>query len=52
MDHKKISKKYQPTNIASDHIDPASNLYGPQRRFGVHPKHRHFMAYKTDFQAR
>lgn len=52
LEHKKISKKYQSVDVATEHIDRTSNLYGPQKRFGVHPKNRHFMAYKTQFEAR
>lgn len=52
MEHKKISKKYKAVDVATEHMDRTSNLYGPQKRFGVHPKNRHFMAYKTQFEAR
>lgn len=51
-EHDKITKKYKPVSVAVEHIDQSSNLYGPQARFGVHPKHKHFMAFKTHFEAR
>lgn len=52
MKHKNISKKYGPTDIATEHIDRASDLYGPQMRFGSHPRQKHFEVFKTYFEPR
>ncbi|XP_069677545.1 cilia- and flagella-associated protein 91-like isoform X2 [Periplaneta americana] len=39
--HKGISKKYREVNIVDQSIDHKSELFGPQIRFGEHPKRRH-----------
>lgn len=52
MKHKKIDKKYKPTDIVTEYIDPSSELYGPQIRFGYHPKHTHFIEDKTKFETK
>lgn len=52
MERNDVKRKYAPANVANEHIEPGSNLYAPQMRFGIHPKHRHFMAFKTHFEAR
>jgi hypothetical protein len=33
--------KYRKGNIVEEHTDHKSELYGPQMRFGEHPKRRH-----------
>lgn len=52
MKHKNVSKKYGPTDIATEHIDRASDLYGPQMRFGSHPRQKHFEVFQTYFEPR
>jgi hypothetical protein len=36
-----ISMKYHEVNVVEEHADHKSELYGPQMRFGEHPKRRH-----------
>lgn len=52
LKHKNISKKYKATDIATEHIDKASDLYGPQLRFGTHPRQNHYSTHKSQFEAR
>lgn len=52
LKHKNISKKYKATDIATEHIDKASDLYGPQLRFGTHPRQKHYSTHKSQFEAR
>lgn len=40
--HRKHRDKQQPkSDIIERHIDPKSDLYAPQMRFGEHPQRRH-----------
>jgi len=52
MRHNNYSKKYFHFDITKEHIDRASDLYGPQLRFGQHPQQRHYKPHKTAFEAR
>lgn len=52
MKHKKIGNKYKTTDIAIQHIDRASDLYGPLMRFGEHPRQKHFEVFKTYYEPR
>lgn len=42
--HKGISLKYREGSAVKEHTDHRSELYGPQMRFGEHPKRRHEVA--------
>lgn len=47
--HKGVSLKWRPVDIITEHIDRASTLYLPYKRFGEHPNQRHFRLHPTTF---
>lgn len=48
----KLKNINKPKSIADEYLDYGSNLYGPQARFGHHPRNSHFMRHATDYEAR
>lgn len=48
----KLKNVNKPRSIADEYLDYGSNLYGPQSRFGHHPRNSNFTRYITDYEAR
>ncbi|XP_055371523.1 cilia- and flagella-associated protein 91-like [Condylostylus longicornis] len=49
---KNIPRKYPKSDILDEHTKMDSELYAPQMRYGVNPKRKHFIGYKTKFNMR